>query len=565
VLCLSVPIFAQNYFQYSLSLSNGIREYTGEFTTKDDVIILDVLALLRNDTIYVYAAGDEELDPLIMIVNRRDQQNVLTTDDDSGGGLNAMLQFVVPEAGDYTVYIVSVGGSGNFRVVASVNDEAVLQEAAQSSAEGNLASATFSCATADLGERPTLSGRLERYESTTFVIHYTLSGADATTREFVEVLAQALEASLAKQLELGWSLPPSDCGEGGDERIDVYVVDLTEYSAWGIAAPDNSIGDNPNTPIREVAAAYSHLLIDNDLLDEDGASAFGMQPLDFLQVLATHEMHHVIQQGYDANDMFQGFYEGGAVWLQSLVYEGFDDYLATTVRAVFNAPELCIGSPEFVLEEGETDLGYPRIYGEWLMIDSLARDEGEQSYHYIWEKLVIEQRLTGFYNALADLGTTPQIVIERMGLRNLLRDYAKVAPDWGTVRLAATATRFGEYTPNNDGLQELGVAYVRVALADLSIPQVYFELAGRDMEMYVVGIQTATQQAEVYAIGALGTVDISAYDDVYVMIVNTAQHSDFYDCQFSEWKLRLSDGRGNSLARPTGERWNAANYLPIGE
>ncbi len=561
VLCLGLflPVLAQDgeVYIHALSYNDGIREYTGTLANAEDIVVITIFRVVKNHTIYIFVQGSDDYDPLIAIYDSRSISNPtaqpLAVDNNSGGQTNALIQFTVPDDDDYVAVIRSLDGIGDYRVVAGVNTPDVLQEAISDTtfnSEMNSA-ANFSCDTAARAERPILSGTTQRMETPNFVIHYTLEGEDATTPEYATVLLVALDNALRFQTQvLGWVLPPQDCGEGSDNRLDVYIIAL-EDGTFGYAYKDNFVGDNPNTVGRELNAAYSHLVLDNDMIFESDEISIGVEEAFLrLQSTAAHELHHNIQFGYDARDFYYGFYEGGAVWIEANLYNE-PQFVGEAAQSVFDYPDVCIGAaPE--------DTSPPRWYGEWLMIDSIMRDFGQTAYRQIWEYLILEQGLTGFYNALVVLGSTPQDLMKRLAIRNLLQDYDLNAVFVGTVRVEATVTGIGEYTPGTTGIQPLGVDYVRVTAP----PGVYtFEISGGPFELFLVGIDDATKTAQAFSLRAGGNVDTTAFTHTYVIILNTEQHIEPLDCQYTDWRLMVNDGRGFATTPPDYDVWNSSRFI----
>lgn len=570
LLLVLLPTQAQDEGQlylHSLSYREGIREFTGAITHSNDQILITISNLPKDFTIYLFVQGEGNFDPLVGILDGREYAlsdglpNFLAGDDNSGGGTNALLQYTSPKTSDYYIVIFTTSGIGSYRIVIGVNTPEVLQEAiSDTTFNSNMNSAaSFNCDSAVRASRPILSGSEQRMEAANFVIHYTLEGEDATTPEYAAVLLVSLDNALRFQTEtLGWVLPPQDCGEGGDPRLDVYLVNIRgeEYGyspssqIYGLAHKDNFVGDNPNTPGREVNAAYSHLVIDNDMAFD----SIETDPLYWLQYTAVHEMHHNVQFGYDALDYYYGFYEGGAVWIQVGLHPD-ETVIRDTTAGVFEYPDVCVGS-EPLYDAGFE--GFSRIYGEWLMIDSLSRDLGQTAYQRIWEQLILEQGLTGFYNALAQMNTTPQDVMKRMAIRNLLHDYPMFTGGEHTVRLEGTVATTGEYTPVTSGVQQLGVDYMRVTLP----PNVYsFEVSGRGMELFLVGIDAATQTAQVFSLKTAGNVDISPFTHTYLIILNTQQHLEPLDCEFTDWRLAVYDAAGSATTPADYDIWDASRFI----
>lgn len=402
------------------------------------------------------------------------------------------------------------------------------------------------CVTKGNQERPTLSGDTKRIETTNFIIHYTLQGIDATTRHYVTQMQDALEESLRIQLEeLGWRLPPPDCGEGGDNRLDVYVMDLSADGVLGYVARGVVVGDNPFTPATERYAAYSYLVLDNDM-----SFASAREAINLMRTTAAHEIHHNIQFGYDNTDSFGAFYEAGATWIETLVnpeiadaYHYISDY--------YNTTDYCMGA-DF------DDYYHLRMYGEWLLIDSFTRDIGRDSYQRIWEYLAVGEGIEGFYEALRRIGTTPESIISRASVRYLLGDFDYIERFPMTVKLDGALTGVGTVKPFKTGVQSLGVDYV-VVEAD----GVYtLTSENRQMSLIFVGINTGTNTATVYELGRRGTIDTTRYDNSYVIVVNTSRHKDPSICRYEAWEISVTEGSGMPLTASTGEKWNAKNFVP---
>ena len=522
-----------------------IKTFMGLFESDDDEILVQILNLNAGDTIYAYAAGVGLVDTYMYLLDES-MSDVFIEDNNGGGGYNSALSYEVQEAGTYVIGLITRANAGEFRLVVGVNTPEVITIIDEVPTEDIGANfEAFDCASADSRDRPILSGTVLKREASSFVIHYTLEGSDATTDVWVDELETALQLSLDVQFnDLGWALPPADCGEGGDTRLDVYVLDID--FAFGVATPENLVGDNPNTDVTEYYAAYSHLLIENDLdFIEDRDLA-----LDMMRTTAAHEVHHNIQFGYDVNDRFFGFYEAGATWIETLVYPELSNAGAST-EPVFNAPDRCLGS---FRGRGTGDL---RVYGEWLVIDSFTQDLGIRSYQFIWEYMATNEGLDGFYRALAELGTSADEVILRMAVRNLLHDYTLGEFFGDTVRIEEDVEGYGQITPKRNGIQQLAVDYVHIADRDIYTFEVESEAL---LELFVVGINKADDSAHLYSLGTGGTVDTSIYDDAYIIILNTEQHSDTRDCSYSDWELDISEARDSILAEPDSEIWDASNF-----
>jgi hypothetical protein len=523
-----------------------IREFAGNFENNDEKIIVRLPDMLEGDTIYVYASGTGSVNTYISIMDAR-QRRVFAEDDNGGGGFNSALSYEFADDGDYTIGLVTIGAVGGYQLLIGINTPDlldILDEVASAPAD----SIEFDCDEAEQGDRPNISGRERQYEADSFIIHYSLTGTDETTEEWVDVLAEALQFSLDTQLnELGWDLPPADCGEGGDGRLDIYVVDMSDSPAIGIASPENVVGDNPYTNAIEYYAAYSYLLIENDLEYVNRRR----DAYDIIRTVAAHEVHHNIQFGYDVNDRFFSFYEAGATWIESLVYPEISEGLGDDVLPVFQTPDLCYGS----FTNRETNDW--RIYGEWVVIDSFTRDLGLESYQYIWEYMAVGEGLQGFYEALEALGTSPEEVILRTAVRNLLWDYELAGYFSQTVDIEATIDNNGFISPGRDGVEELAVDYLR--LTEMETYTINL-IDGEGLELYAVGIDRRDDIAHLYELGQGGTVDFSDYNNAYIIVLNTNRHTSTANCHETDWIIQMLDGEGETLTQPTDEIWNAENF-----
>jgi len=537
---------------------NPVQEVSGGVSPETEFVFYDLFGMEAGQTLYLYAESDE-FDTLIALGNLEFTEE-LARDDDSGGGTNSALEFTIPEDGDYSIAITdccSSDAEGSFRLLISIDELAVLTGEAEPNggqivvafagqdALAGTADRTDITDCSELQERPELSGTMQTRETENFVIHYTMEGVDGTTESFVDAVQQTLEQMLVLQtVDLGFPLPPRDCGEGGDDRFDVYLQEVLNEGFMGYASPGGLVGDNPNTDSAENWAAYSYLVIDNDF---NGYSP----PLSGMRNTITHEFNHVIQFGYDLADPEGWIYEATATWIETVTYPE-DEGATPYVEDLFTVPDLCLGSTPF--EEST------RIYAEWLLIDSIARDYGRESILQLWENAANTEGMPVFYEFAELLGTTPQDLVRRFAIRNLLLDY-DLADRFGVrVRVEANVNGVGEVTPRKSGVQELGVDYVLVA-----VPGLYtFTVEQPNIALSVVGIDQSTGRAEVFNLGGSGTVDTTPYAYTYLVLLNTDQHSDTASCTDTAWSISVSDGGGAALAQPADETYDISRFVPAG-
>lgn len=533
------PVAAQH--AHIVATSDGIQVYRAMLTDERDSLIIALPDVRAGDTLSAHASG-EGIDPFLRVMDDGPGRT-FAEDDDGGGYPDAALRFRAPRAGDYRLVVQSLAGSGMVQVRVGINTPDLFDGLAILNAGA--------CTAGIRWERPRLSGDTRTYDGDTWVIHYTLTGRDATTAPYVTVVADAVARSLAIQYDqLGWAAPPTDCGRGGDDRLDIYIMDLAAWDAVGLAAAEQIVGDNPHTAAQEWFAAASYLMIDNDMRDpQTRLPRDNQRLLDEVRLTVAHEIHHNIQFGYDVDDPFFGLYEAGATWLETLVYP-HSHSAAYQAAAVLENPDVCVGAYQ--------DAHRRRAYGEWLLLDSLTRDLGRDAYQRIWQGMIARDGLAGFYAALAHLGTSPSMVVERMAIRNLLRDYAALSGLAQPLKIEGVIEGAGILTPRDNGVQELAVDYLRVAALD----RYRLELTGdAALVMRVIAIDTRTHTAQVYALDRQGTVDLRGSTHAYLMILNTTRHDDPQQCAYADWTLRVAADTTSPALMPVEEIWSAENFI----
>ena len=546
----------------SVTADAQIQQFYGAVDPETEYAYYDIFGARAGQTIYLYAES-EEIDTYLVICDIECVEVFAENDDIADNNVNSALQYTFPSDGDYSIAVTDCCSSevtGTFRLVLGYNAPEVLTgnatpngaEIAQEyeynrvTAGGAERTDLVTCENATLTERPQLSGPELTVGTDNFLIHYTLEGEDSTTDEFVAEVLRFVEVMMDSETsQLGWPAPPRDCGEGGDLRFDFYLEEiLSEGDILGYAEPGNVVGDNPNSSYPETWAAYSFMTIDNDFRGVES-------PLSVMRATLAHEFHHSIQFGYDIADAFSWYYESTASWIETQVSAADEDATGYT-EAVFYAPDLCIGT----LNE-ETGV---RIYGEWLLIDSIAQDFGDSSIIRLWEYVADYEGMDGYYTFLDSLGTTPQDVLRRYAVRNLLRDYALGSTFPAAVNIESIVNGTGTLVPEISGVQEMSADYLLIRRKG----QYTFGINNPNLNVVVVGIDHSMGQAQVFDLGQGGTVNTAVFDNAYVIILNNAQHYDVNACTETDWSLTVNDGSGSAPTAPNGEVFKIVNFIPAG-
>jgi hypothetical protein len=554
------PITAESEIEGTASTAQ-VQQFEGEVGGETRFVYYDIFGAQAGQTLYLYAESNE-IDPYLVVCDIECDEVFAENDDISDRNFNSALEFTFPEDGDYTVAVADCcdeNAAGTFILQLGYNAPEVLTgegtpngaEIAQEFApvrpdvEEVVRTESANCDELELGERPDLSGPEQTVETDNFVIHYTQQGEDAATDEFVGEVLSFVETVLEVQTQqLGWPLPPSDCGEGGDTRFDFYLVEILDEGILGYAQPENIVGDNPNSELHETWAGYSFLAIDNDF---QGVTP----PLSVMRATIAHEFHHGIQFGYDVGDAYNWYYESTASWIEGQTSPEDEDATGYTA-AVFRYPDLCIGT----LDE-ETGV---RVYGEWLLIDSLAQDFGNEGIMRMWEIIADNEGMDSYYRFLDEMGTTPQDALRRYAVRNLLRSYALGDSFPETVVVEGVVNGPDVIQPDNNGVQEMSADYLLIRRRG----NYTFSIDNRDLSIVVVGVDRGTGEAQVFDLGQSGTVDTSEFSNAYVIILNNIQHSDINDCSDTDWELTVTDGGRDSQTPANGEVFDAQHFVPAG-
>ncbi|MCP4632470.1 MAG: hypothetical protein GY855_06050 [candidate division Zixibacteria bacterium] len=181
-----------------------------------------------------------------------------------------------------------------------------------------------------LTDRPELVREYDTPEGN-FKIHYDPTGTNAPYQaevdvnpadghpDFINAIGNFSEYCWSYEIDtLGFNRPPVDnwYPEGGDERYDVYVIDLPD-GTFGLTASENSQDGQKATSFIQ--------------LDKDYNWVLHLTPFESAAVTMAHEFFHSIQMGYDVFELDASqspwWYELSAVWMEEQVYDNINDYI----------------------------------------------------------------------------------------------------------------------------------------------------------------------------------------------------------------------------------------------
>jgi hypothetical protein len=164
-------------------------------------------------------------------------------------------------------------------------------------------------AVADLRARPT---NLPLTRTTThYIVHYTLSGTDATTESYVDAIEEACEVGWTSfHTTYGWDVPPSDgTAGGGTGMIDCYVRVLGA-NIMGLTEPESQVPPNP--PNGDRTGFFS---INTNITN-----------VGYRKSTVVHEYMHVVEFGYNADSYNSWWMENCSMEAQEWAYDSVNDY-----------------------------------------------------------------------------------------------------------------------------------------------------------------------------------------------------------------------------------------------
>ena len=231
-------------------------------------------------------------------------------------------------------------------------------------------------------ERPTLSNSVVTSNGF-FRVHYDLTGVNALGYD-LNLLLQTLDSAYNFEINyLGYPTPPSDGAEGGDDKYDIYIQNLS--GLYGYTQFETKVSNSRWT---------SFMVIDNDYIGYYSTGINGAR------VTVAHEFHHGIQGGNYApagsNSPFRNsdvfYYEITSTSMEEFVQDDVNDYYAY-MSSYFQNPETAMP-----LNDGynlaiwniylQNNFGFGIIKRQWELIPSndalkaiaISIDENESTF-----------------------------------------------------------------------------------------------------------------------------------------------------------------------------------------
>ncbi|WP_394829943.1 MXAN_6640 family putative metalloprotease [Pendulispora albinea] len=224
--------------------------------------------------------------------------------------------------------------------------------------------------------------------------------------------AAVTEDALARYAAMGYRAPPTDedtaCGSnGGDGRLDVYLVDFT--SADGTAVPERC------TKRGDAHRCASFILAESNFAGRYPTADEG------IRTVLPHEVFHAVQNGYDAN-MDRFWAEGTAQWAAETLAPSLTD-LERFLPAFFREPSRALDVPP-----GSVTGAY--LYGSAIWPVYLTQTHGEGIV-----RSILEAQGAGGASALAATDAVLRTTLKS----SLASEYTRFA-----IWNAATGARAGQ-------------------------------------------------------------------------------------------------------------------------
>lgn len=495
----------------------GHEVVTGRLNDRDSEAIVEV-ELEAGQSIFILAERTEgELD-LVLTLRDEDGDDVADNDDYSDYTLDSSISYTAENAGTYEIILERYDdeGRGEFRLTYDIGNDAVF-------------------APVKYLDRLLLSGPMAYRDTSHFRIHYTLEGEDAVTENYLNGVALTVEEVYRIQIErLQWPLPPGDDGGGGNDLYDIYLLDVIGETghAFGYVTFYEDVGDNPNTAGEEDNAASSFMVLDNDYdLEEDDP----ILATSLMRATMSHEYNHAIQYGYTAGSDrgLRWYYEATATWMETVALSKDQDATGY-VETVFTYPELCFGYG------GDDDNEVDLVYGEWLFIESIAEDHGDEIVQQLWTNLIDDSGFTALVRTLEARGDTLENAMIRYYVKNLTLSYELADLFDATVWLEDRIEDLGTWEPRGDGLQELSANYFEVRLPD----DIYYaRILGDESALQLWGVGVTDEQADVFSLDGGANFDPSAYERFYLFVFNPIYDDNVDRCRFYNYEISIEEAK----------------------
>jgi hypothetical protein len=173
-----------------------------------------------------------------------------------------------------------------------------------------------------------------------FKLHYNTSGGNAVPTadddadgipDYIEKVATYCDSARHTEVDiLGYLPPPTDGTTGGDDKYDIYFLEMDYYGYTEFESP------GPETWYDYITFIVLHRNFVGfpDNTDPDG------NELGAAKVTVAHEYFHAVQCAYDAGEELW-WMEAGATWMEDIVFDVVNDNY-NYLSLFFNYPQTAL-------------------------------------------------------------------------------------------------------------------------------------------------------------------------------------------------------------------------------
>ncbi len=214
-----------------------------------------------------------------------------------------------------------------------------------------------------------------------FRVHYFFDNTNKPGYD-INQLAVALDSAYNFEVNyLGYPPPPKDNNAGGDDKYDVYVLNLSG-GLYGYTEPEDQVTNLTST---------SFMVMDNDFAN------YNTTGINAARVTAAHEFHHAIQLGnYIFREEDTWYYELTSTSMEEFVYDDVNDYYAY-MNSYFYRPFSTISAHS----------GYDLAIWNIFLVERFAPENSMLGFNIIkrsWELLVDDRALVAIAKAIQEKG-----------------------------------------------------------------------------------------------------------------------------------------------------------------
>lgn len=291
-----------------------------------------------------------------------------------------------------------------------------------------------------------------------FKIHYSESGKDAvfgsdgntsTIPDYVIKFGSYFEKAWDYETNpnmLGYKPPPPDGNNGGDNRFDIYIMDISYYGY-------TDIDDN----------GHPYIVVNKDYTFYKGN--FDPEGYRFgnMKVTAAHEFFHAIQYFYDDwNDGCLWWEENTAVWMEDEVFDLVDDYLRYIPDRLLNM--------DIPLDDERSPNS---LYGGVIWAKFLSETYGKNIIRHIFERLYLDASLAkdAIGYTLQNYNSNWSEALKQFCLKNLTLDYE----EGNKYLFYSTADTFTDIIHNKISSADIETGYSALGLNNKHLSCKYFK------------------------------------------------------------------------------------------